>query len=220
MNRPTFFVLILLNAVFITILVGEWYSETPTTIVKKEQVNPENTEIEDLPALAALTETSEDNYPDLVERPLFIKGRKPVNEPEPEDTPIVPEKKMEQFVWDLTGIFSSPKGTTAFFNRTNGKIAKDNYRKLKKGENLDGWKIAAIDTDKVTLTQAEESKTLLLRKIKPKTAPPPPITPNSQQTGQLQQGQPNSTPPPANVPQPTDNLPDENSVDIDNSENP
>ena len=219
MNRPTLFVLIALNFLFITVLAGEWYSETETSTFEKKQAQIENIEMEDLPTLAALTETSEDNYPDLVDRPLFVSGRKPVTEPEPENTPSEPQKKIEQFVWDLTGIFSSPKGITAFFNRTNGKIEKDNYRKLKKGDNLDGWKIAAIHTDKVTLTQAEESKTLLLRKVKPKTASVPPQTTNQPHSPQpVQPKVEQSTSP--NVPKKTDDLPDENTVDIDNIENP
>lgn len=171
MNRPTLFVLIILNALCAALLVGEWVSthDISTESVKKN--TPVEQEEEPLPEID-LSSTSEEDYSDLVERPMFIKGRKPVPEPEVENTAVVEEKRVNVLNWDLTGIFTSPKGITAFFNRTNGKIEKDNYRKLRKGDDLEGWKIADIHSNQVILTQSEQSKTLLLRKSKPQTALP------------------------------------------------
>ncbi len=167
MNRSTLFVLIALNTLFAVVLVGEWYAESETTNIQQSPSKTDETEGEELPSLD-LTETSEDSYSDLVERPLFIKGRKPVDEPIPETVPVAAVKKVEAFVWELTGIFVTPKGSTAFFSRINTKVPKDNYRKQKLGDELDGWKISDIHTDNVTLTQAGETKILLLRKVKNK----------------------------------------------------
>jgi hypothetical protein len=129
---------------------------------------------------------------------MFIKGRKPVSEPVPETVPVAAVKKVEAFVWDLTGVFATPKGVTAFFSRANAKIPKDNYRKHKVGEELDGWKVTEIHTDNVVLTQANETKILPLRKNKPKTpvpmqmnannrVPPPQHQPPVQPQLQIQQ---------------------------------
>ncbi len=175
MNRPTFFVLIALNSLFVAVLAIEWFTETnkPTVV---SQVNSDNSESEDVLPELDLNATNEENYSDLVDRPLFIKGRKPVNEPEPENVPVAAVKKVESFVWELTGVFITPKGMTAFFSRTNTKVPKDNYRKYKMGDDLDGWKISEIQHDNVVLTQANETKILPLRKNKPKTPIPTPMT--------------------------------------------
>lgn len=178
MNRPTFFVLVALNAFLAAVLAVEWYVTTEKSVptVVREKTEGEEAITEELPNLN-LTETSEDSYSDLVDRPLFIKGRKPVNEPVPESVPVAAVKKVEAFNWDLTGIFSTPKGVTAFFSRANSKVPKDNNRKHKVGEELDGWKVGAINPDGVILTQLGENKTLLLRKPKPKV--PTPMTANA-----------------------------------------
>ncbi|MDD5227480.1 MAG: hypothetical protein PHN45_06795 [Methylococcales bacterium] len=196
MNRPVILVLIALNTLLVAVLTIEWVAgtKTPTTIAQTKTDNSESEE--SLPELD-LTTTSEEGYSDLVERPLFIKGRKTVNEPIPESVPVAAVKKVEAFVWDLTGVFATPKGVTAFFSRMNAKVPKDNYRKYKVGEELDGWKISEIHTDSVVLTQTSETKTLPLRKLKPRTpvpmqmnvnnrVPPPqhqPVPPQMQQQG-------------------------------------
>ena len=121
--------------------------------------------------------------------------------------------RSDVFVWELTGIFTSPKGVTAFFSRTNAKVEKDNHRKIKYNEELDGWKVSEIHTDHVVLMQSGEIKTLPLRKMKPKlpipvamtannrAAPPPPQKPVPVTTAQEMQL--NNTPPEAvqNAPQ-------------------
>lgn len=171
MNRPTLLVLIALNALFAAALVGEWFAEKDTSEISRPPVKTGDTSEEDLPQID-LEATSEEQYSDLVERPLFIKGRKPVPEPEPESVPVAAVKKVEALNWELTGIFATPKGVTAFFSRTGAKVPKDNYKKLKLGEELEGWKLSAISPENVTLSQTGETKVLPLRKVKPKTPMP------------------------------------------------
>ena len=211
MNRPTLFVLIALNTLFVGVLAVEWMSATEIPAATPAQIL--NSESDEPPPSFDLTEPSEDSYSDLVERPLFIKGRKPVNEPVPESVPVAAVKKVDVFVWELTGIFTSPKGVTAFFSRTNAKVEKDNHRKIQYNEELDGWKVSEIHTDHVVLMQSGEIKTLPLRKMKPKlpipvamtannrAAPPPPQKPVPVTTAQEMQL--NNTPPEAvhNAPQ-------------------
>ncbi len=167
MNRPTLFVLIALNSLFVAVLATEWYTAAEMSAPIQAKTN--NTDIEESLPNLDLTETSEDSYSDLVERPLFIKGRKPVSEPEPENTSTAIVKRTDVFNWDLTGIYATPKIVTVFFSRTNAKVAKDNYRKCKLNDEVDGWKVSEIHPDNVVLTQAGENKTLQLRKAKPKS---------------------------------------------------
>lgn len=176
MNRPTLFALIALNALFIFVLAGEWFAGGENTDAVQREAKTVETQDEELPSLD-LEAKSEDEYSDLVERPLFIKGRKPVAEPEAENAPVAEVKRNEAFVWNLTGVFATPKGVTAFFSRINGKVEKDNYRKLKIGGEIDGWKLSEIYPDKVVFSQAGEIKTLSLRKAKPKNLPPVPAAP-------------------------------------------
>lgn len=174
MNRPTLFALIALNALLVFVLAGEWFTESNTVNAPQRETKTLEAQDEELPSLD-LEAKSEDEYSDLVERPLFIKGRKPVAEPQAENAPVPEVKRTEAFVWNLTGVFSTPKGVTAFFSRINGKVEKDNYRKLKLGGDIDGWKLSEIYPDKVVFSQAGEIKTLSLRKAKPKNLPPAPV---------------------------------------------
>ncbi len=116
-----------------------------------------------------LSEREETSYTDLVNRPLFIQGRKPVAET---------DSKNEQPIglasgtlnWDLNGIYTQNNRLYALFTRTGTKTPKDNYRKITKDSNLDGWLLTEIHKDKVILTQGSNQKELFLRKSKPKDA--------------------------------------------------
>lgn len=117
-----------------------------------------------------MTQQPEGSYVDLVARPLFIKGRRAVEEPTPEAEQAV--AKLENFDWQLTGVYASNKKVSALFSRSKSKLSKDNNRKMTVGDDLDGWKVTEINKDKVTLTQGSNTKELLLRKPKLKVLHP------------------------------------------------
>ena len=179
MNRPTLFCLSALNLLFIGILAGEVSLYTQPIAVNAPLMAKKNpsTEQADNALSLDLTEPSEDSYSDLVERPLFIKGRKPVEEPVPEETVIATAQKTETIDWALTGIYRTPKGTTAFFSRSSGHLPKDNFRKCQQGDALDGWQLSEINESGVNLTLGTQTKYLPLHKPKPKNATPPPVAP-------------------------------------------
>lgn len=178
MNRPTLYCLGALNLFFVGVLAIEVYLTTQpidaaALTVQKKNVTALQEEATDL----NLSDPSEDNYSDLVERPMFIKGRKPVEEPIPEEMALATAQKTENVNWELIGIYSTPKGTTAFFSRSNGRLPKDNFRKCKLGDALDGWHLSEINENAVSLTQGTETKKLPLRKMKPKNPIPTPVSP-------------------------------------------
>lgn len=178
MNRPTLYCLGALNLFFVGVLAIEVYLTTQpidaaALTVQKKNVTVLQEEATDL----NLSDPSEDNYSDLVERPMFIKGRKPVEEPIPEEMALATAQKTENVNWELIGIYSTPKGTTAFFSRSNGRLPKDNFRKCKLGDALDGWHLSEINENAVSLTQGTETKKLPLRKMKPKNPTPTPVSP-------------------------------------------
>jgi hypothetical protein len=151
----------------ILIIISEWFYASWTEKTILTSLTPTNTKIspEEMPHIE-LNEQPEESYVDLVARPLFIKGRKPVDEPSPEETqnalmPVV-------FDWELNGVYTTTKGLSGLFSRSKTKVVKDNYRKIGIGADLDGWKIVEIYQDKALLKQGAQEKELLLRKIKPK----------------------------------------------------
>ncbi len=180
MNRPTLYCLGALNFFFVSVLAIEAYLTTQpidaaALTVQKKNVTALQEEATDL----NLSDPSENSYSDLVDRPMFIKGRKPVEEPIPEEMALATAQKTENVNWELIGIYSTPIGTTAFFSRSNGRLPKDNFRKCKLGDALDGWQLSEINENGVNLTQGIETKNLPLRKMKPKNSTPTPVSPTN-----------------------------------------
>lgn len=119
----------------------------------------------EIPAIK-LKEKTDESYVDLVARPLFIKGRKPVDEPAPQGEKAA--VNAENLDWQLNGVYTAKTGLSALFSRVKTQSDKDNYRKLSLHDDLDGWTLTEIHKDKVVLTRGEEPMELLLRKPKPK----------------------------------------------------
>lgn len=154
-----------------SIIAGEWLYASYmrhrllTPIMTTE---PQDYKADKLPEIE-LTKQPEDSYVDLVARPLFIKGRRPVDEPssEAEQSAV----KSDSFDWQLTGIYSTKKTVSALFGRSKAKVAKDNHRKITVGDDIDGWKLIEINKDRAVLKQGSNEKELPLRKPKSKTLP-------------------------------------------------
>jgi hypothetical protein len=68
---------------------------------------------------------------------------------------------------------------SALFSRSKSKAAKDNYRKITLGDDLDGWKLVEINKDRALLKRGSGEKELPLRKPKSKALPPPQQPPNN-----------------------------------------
>jgi len=130
---------------------------------------PQGYKADELPEIE-LTKKPEESYADLVARPLFIKGRRPVDEPRPEAEQAA--AKSASFDWQLTGVYSTKKTVSALFSRSKSKVAKDMHRKITVGDDLDGWKLTEINKDRAVLKQGGNEKELLLRKPKLKALPP------------------------------------------------
>ncbi|MBL6986094.1 MAG: hypothetical protein ISR72_03440 [Methylobacter sp.] len=153
------------------IIAGEWMYASYIRHLLLTSINSEqlqNNKTDELPEIE-LTKQPEDSYVDLVARPLFIKGRKPVDEPS--STAEQAATKPESFDWDLAGIYGTQKTVSVLFSRSKTKVAKDNHRKITVGDEIDGWKLTEINKDRVVLKQDDKVKELLLRKPKLKELP-------------------------------------------------
>lgn len=162
----------------VILIAGEWFysgSAQQQLLTSAMSVKAPDFQPDELPTMELAGEP-ESSYEDLVSRPLFIKGRKPVEEPTSEQANAT--SVVENFDWQLNGIYTTKKGISALFSRAKSKLAKDNFRRIIAGEELDGWKLTEIGKDNVFLTQGSEKKELPLRKPKLKTKALSPRQPN------------------------------------------
>lgn len=150
------------------IISGEWvyanYAQhSLLTSISSEKL--QDYKADQLPVIE-LTKKQETSYTDFVDRPLFIKGRRPIDVHQEEEA-----AKSERFDWQLTGIFGKNKTLSALFSRSKSTVSKDNYRKIIVNDDLDDWKLTEVNKDGVLLKQGSIEKELLLRKPKSKDLP-------------------------------------------------
>jgi hypothetical protein len=165
-------------AVLMLIIVCEWlYAKhgQKRTLELITSVEAPKYQIDEMPRIE-LSRHPEENYADLVARPLFIKGRRPVDEPRPEEEQAI--AASETFDWMLNGVYSTKNGLSALFSRSKTRVPKDNHRKITEGTAIDGWTLTEIKKDRVIMMQGNDQKELLLRKPKLKTLPPSKNIPN------------------------------------------
>lgn len=206
--------------VLIVLLIAEWIAHEFALKQLLASINEPPSkpyQIEEVPAID-LEKKTEESYTEIVSRPLFIRGRKPVNEPTAESVAGV-SGPDGAFDWQLNGVYSVNNSWSALFSREKTSGNKDRFRKLTISDDLDGWKLTEIHRDKVILEQSGgEAKELLLRKAKPKTVPrgqePAPKQPPPQ--GRLERRGRGPQPP---VPQPNDQPETQPQTEVDAPEN-
>lgn len=196
-----------------------------------QAVDKQKKSVAHLPSIE-LTKKPESSYVDLVARPLFVQGRKPVNEPSAEAVAVT--TATDQFNWALNGVYTQKNTLYALLSRTTTKVPKDNYRKVTKDNDIDGWKLTEIHKDKVVVSQGGKQKELPLRKAKPKDTannankaiitPPFPGQHPGQPVAPTQQPIPVPEPMPEEIPEPVlepELIPDDESSEtyFENSDN-
>lgn len=236
MNNKLIMALGAICGALVLLIAGEWfYAGFSRQRLLDTQLPKENTAPPETMPEINLTEKDEQSYAELVNRPLFIEGRKPVNEPPPESAVKATEVAIN-FDWVLNGIYTSANGTvSALLTKTaTAKLPKGGHKRLVAGELLDGWKLAEIAGDHVLFTLDGAQKNLPLHKSKPKAPikpnngqPPPEGAPVPEGTPPPEGAQPpEGTPPPEGVPPPAPEIPEEMTPEpelpedtIENSEN-
>ena len=171
MNSKFVSILSSLCIVCALIIIGEWFYAVQAQKNALTSITSTETKIspDEMPRIE-LTQQSEESYQDLVAKPLFIKGRKPVEEPSPEEE-LASNVVNKSFDWQLNGVYSTKKGLSALFSRSTSKVPKDNFRRIRAGADLDGWKLTEVQKDRAILKQGNQHKELLLRKPKLKESP-------------------------------------------------
>lgn len=171
MNTKLIKFLLVLCSLLLGIIAAEWFyaKQLQKQTLAALKINDKKTpKIAQMPSIN-LTQKPEQSFTDLVERPLFIKGRRPVPE-----TPVDPKQAIAKptgpFNWQLNGVYTKKSGLYVLLSRSV-RQPKNNFRKLAKGADIDGWTLSQIQKDKVILNQGALQKELLLHKPKPKSAP-------------------------------------------------
>lgn len=171
MNTKLIKLLTVVCAVLALIVLGEWlyasYAKRQMLLSIKSGA-AQQYQADQLPELELARQT-EETYADLVARPLFIQGRRPVDEPEVAKAGEVTDS--DTFDWQLDGIYSTEKRVSALFSPTKTKGKKNKSIKITIGDEVEGWKLAEIRKDSVLVEKDSNQKEVMLRKPKLKALP-------------------------------------------------
>ena len=178
MNTKLISFLSVLCVICVLIIFGEWMLALWSQKTIMSSLVPKDIKVsqDEMPKIDFRQQT-EESFADFVAKPLFIKGRKPIDEPSPEQVQAAAVPVV--FDWELNGVYSTQKGLSAFLSKAAAKTAKERYRKLSQDGELDGWKLTEIYPNKVIFTQGAQKKELLLRKMKKKDGSKRPAGPNA-----------------------------------------
>jgi len=165
MNSNIIKLLLALSVLLLLILFIEWQLAEPSenlgietsTIDEGSQNQSQNLTVINLSGQPL------DSYSQMVNSPLFIKGRKPI-----EDVVEEVENQDVSSVEDLflVGIYSAEERMFALFSE-KGRDGK--YLKKAEGDDVSGWMLKEIQVDKVILERDGNKQSLMLRAPKPKT---------------------------------------------------
>ncbi len=164
-----------LCALFASINIGEWvflrYGISEKKVFMERPVKS-NISFEKLGSHDFVL-PPEESFEDVIERPLMVRGRRPVDEQQPQKEVAVPVQNQNSRI-QLMGVISTPEGMTALLVDGAGK-----YKRVKLNGQIDGWDVTELQGDKVILVQGASRQELLLRKPKPKVARVPKKKPKS-----------------------------------------
>ncbi len=96
-------------------------------------------------------------FSEIVARPLFSPSRRPPTETEDSDTDDAPPQKLSHFI--LAGVVISAEGQLVLLRRMN---TTEVIRALL-GQEIDGWQVERIESDRVTLRQGDTVEVITLR---------------------------------------------------------
>ncbi|WP_031434576.1 hypothetical protein [Methylomarinum vadi] len=168
MNWNLIKLLLSVCAVLLLVLLLEWWLAGVSDRQRNDEPRP--TQGADLqlelpeikpPAMAA------EMYADMVERPLFIEGRRPVVE-EDEEESVQEVDSVDDL--ELIGIYTDDNRLMALFSK-KGRDKK--FLKKAQGEDIGNWLLQEVHADSVVLDKDGKRQTLLLRKpkLQPLVAP-------------------------------------------------
>jgi general secretion pathway protein N len=168
---------VLVALVLLGILTFQWIGWPPPAPSRESTNVPGTTEPVAPPTqpdlLARLdTGDTKDHYVSIIERPLFRPDRKPEPPSDEQSGPEVPQESTELSAFDLNAVLITPDVVSAWIQDP----AQPKLRRLRIGDDLQGWSVTGILEDRVLLERQGQQDALILRdysKASPATAPPP-----------------------------------------------
>jgi type II secretory pathway component PulC len=125
-------------------------------------------EMQEIPSYHA-SEQAIDDYAVIIERPLFFKGRRPIELGEDEDSQAaVPQGVPKAIGLNLVGIINTPNNSYALFNNPRAKPGEEKFPRYRQGEKIKGWLVKEIKDDSVIITANGSTEKILLAKPRPK----------------------------------------------------
>ena len=121
-----------------------------------------------LPPKAAFKLPDEANYEDVLERPLFVEGRRPPSDEPKDEEPEAEQQDLPPPKLSLVGVYVTPKGSTAL---VRNDATRDTVR-VRLGDRFDGWEVTQIDDARLVLKKRGDEHVFELRDYS-KPAPPP-----------------------------------------------
>lgn len=186
-------------------LLAEWSYSQFTARQLQTMLSPRaqaDFQAEELPSIAD-DKGSAESYSEIVDRPVFIEGRRPVVEASAAaNTQNQDLGQIED--WELIGVYNKDKRPTALFRKRN---EAKKFMKISEEQSISGWQLKQIQADHVVLLQAGQEKSVVLRKPRAQTKPPVPGRPAI----------PPKPPQPAAVAKPIEPAPNENPENINDN---
>ena len=116
------------------------------------------------------------DYHEMLERPLFFAGRRPIvpEDSENAETVAAEVKPPEKIGMALIGIIDTPAGVYALFHNPKAKADEPKFQRLKQNQDINGWKIKEIKHDRVIISADTNADEILLakprvhKKVKPR----------------------------------------------------
>ncbi|WP_446811738.1 hypothetical protein ACH50O_09295 [Methylomonas sp. 2BW1-5-20] len=183
-------------------LLAEWAYSRFTARELQSLLEPRSQtafQAEELPSIAD-SKNSIETYSEIVERPLFIEGRKPIAEASPtENLQNADSGQIDD--WALIGIYIKDKKPIALFSKRN---EARKFQKISEDQTIAGWQLKQIQADRVLLLQAGQERSVVLRKPRAQVKPPIPGKP----------AVPPRPPQPNAIAKPIEPVPDENPENI------
>ncbi len=170
MNRNLIKLLLSLCLILLLVLLAEWWlaDGVDRSLENGERERSEKDALRtELPEIK-LSAGSAETYADMVERPLFIEGRRPVAEDDEEADQQQEVDSVDDLV--LIGIYTDDKRLMALFSK---KGRGRDFLKKSQGDDIGGWLLEEVRSDSVVLDKDGKRQTLLLRKPKLQPAQPP-----------------------------------------------
>ena len=169
----------LIAALLALVVAGEWLWPVPAPSVPPVPAPPDPQErVED-----AMGETDmmlgfapPAPYEEIAERPLFYKDRRPPPPPPADDQPVKKEPAGSSRVprIKLHAIVGEGKRLEALVTLPGERTTS----RLKKGDKVDGWRVKAVEPDRLVLSSRGHKEEIELRKYRP--VPPQRIPPKRQ----------------------------------------